>query len=383
MLRRSALKLTVLSLFCAASVGAHSQDVQIVKLGFAGPLTGFSAQSGKDMENAARIAIDDANKAGLVIGGKKVQFQLDSQDDAGDPKTAVLVAQHFADEEVAGVIGHYNSGCSIAAASVYAKAGIPEMSPTSSSPSYTTQGLNTTFRIQNNDDQMATLAADYSIKKLNAKRIATIDDSTDYGSNFATEFGKAVKKTGGTIATRQYTQANSVDFRGILTIIKGEQPDLIVYIGQYAQAAALVKQLRQLGITIKFMGEGGFTNENFLKLGGEATKGMYSWEYGLPLDRMPRAAELETKMKARFGVGIVQYAPQSYDATWALINAMKKADSTDPKKYLPVLHTVSFEGVTGPVSFTKNGDRAGASATLYQEQNGKWQVLDVAQTGGK
>jgi branched-chain amino acid transport system substrate-binding protein len=379
MLRRSFLNLAVASACAMLAAGAHAENVKVVKLGFAAPLTGFSASWGKDEENAVRVAVDDANKAGLVIGGQKSQFELDSQDDAADPKTAVLVAQRFLDEGVSGVIGHLNSGCSVAASAIYAKAGIPQVSPSASSPAFTSRGLKTTFRTINNDDQMATLAADYSVKKLGAKRIATIDDSTDYGSNFAAELGKAIKSAGGEVVSRQYTDTKSVDFRAILTTIKGANPDLIVYIGSYGQAASLVKQLRQLGIRSKFMGEGGFTNDNFLKLTGNAAKGMYSWEYGLPLSRLPRAADLEKKIQARFGTGIVQFAPQAYDATWAIINAMKKADSTDPQKYVSVLPNVSFDGVTGPIAFEKNGDLASTQATLFQEQNGKWAVLDTVQ----
>jgi branched-chain amino acid transport system substrate-binding protein len=127
----------------------------------------------------------------------------------------------------------------------------------------------------------------------------------------------------------------------------------------------------------KFMGEGGFTNDHFLQLAGQGAKGMYSWEYGLPRERMPRAAELDAKLKSRFGVGIVQFAPLGYDAAWAMINAMKAADSTDPKKIIDALHTLSFDGVTGTVSFTRAGDLRNASATLYQEQAGKWAVLGV------
>ncbi|MGU7774505.1 branched-chain amino acid ABC transporter substrate-binding protein [Burkholderia sp. MR1-5-21] len=358
---------------------ARADDVKVVKIGFAAPLTGFSASYGKDEENGARLAFDEANQAGLVIGGQKIRFDVDFQDDAGDPKTAVLVAQRFVDEGVSAVVGHHNSGCSIAASALYSRAGIPQISPASSSPVYTAQGFKTTFRTMNNDDQMAVLAANYSVKDLRAKRIAVIDDSTDYGTNLATEYSKGVRMAGGEVVTRQYTTSKAIDFRAILTTIKSASPDLIFYVGQDVQAAGLARQIRQLKIAAKFMGEGGFTNENFLKLAGSGATGMYSWEYGLPLSRMPRGADLDKKMKARYGVGIVQFAPQAYDASWAVINAMKKADSTDPKKYIEVLRDISFDGVSGKIAFERNGDLQAAYATLFQEKNGKWTVLGVAQ----
>ncbi|WP_429575574.1 branched-chain amino acid ABC transporter substrate-binding protein [Paraburkholderia sp. UCT70] len=269
--------------------------MKVVKIGFGAPLTGFSASYGKDEENAVRIAFDEANAAGIVIAGQKIRFELDAQDDAGDPETAVLVGQRFVDEGVSGVIGHHNSGCSIAASSVYQRAGVPQISPSSSSPAYTAQGFNTTFRTISNDSQMAVLAANYSVKQLGSKRIAVIDDSTDYATNLVTEYVKAVQRAGGEVVTWQYTTTKSLDFRAVLTTIKGFTPDLIFYAGQDVQAAGLVKQIYQLGIKSKFMGEGGFTNESFLKLAGPNAQGMYSWDYGLPLSRMPRAEVLESE----------------------------------------------------------------------------------------
>jgi len=364
----------------SAQTGARPDDVKVVKIGIAAPLTGFSASNGKDIENAARLAFDEANAQGINIGGRKIAFEVDGQDDAADPKTAVLVAQRFVDEGVSGVIGHYNSGCSVAASAVYRRAGIPQISPTSSSPSYTAQGFETTFRTISNDDQMALLAAKYSVEQLKAKRIAVIDDSTDYGTSLVTEYVKAIQKRGAQLVSWQYTTANAIDFRALLTTIKGLNPDLIFYVGQDIQGAGLAKQIRQLGIKARFMGEGGFTNDHFLQLAGQGARGMLSWEYGLPRSRMPRAAELDAKLKARSGVGIVQFAPLAYDAAWAMINAMKAADSTDPQKYLGALHTNTFDGVTGTIAFTRTGDLKNASATLYEEQSGKWVVLSVEQT---
>ena len=382
-LRYMVILACVFSVSVATVENARPEEIKAVKIGIAAPLTGFSASNGKDEENAARLAFEEANAQGLIIDGAKIRFEIDAQDDAADPKTAVLVAQRFVDQGVSGVIGHYNSGCSIAASSVYRRAGIPQISPTSSSPSYTAQGFETTFRTISNDDQMALLAANYSVQKLGAKRIAVIDDSTDYGTSLVTEYVKAIQKAGAVLVSWQYTTANSIDFRALLTTIKGLNPDLIFYVGQDIQAAGLAKQMHQLGIKAKFMGEGGFTNDHFLELAGQGARGMYSWEYGLPRSRMPRAAELDAKLKARFGVGIVQFAPLAYDAAWAMINAMKTAGSTDPKRYMNALRTISFDGVTGMISFTRTGDLKNASATLYQEQAGKWVVLGVEEATAK
>ncbi len=383
MLHRSMGMVVAFSVFFGVNLPARCEGVDVVKIGIAEPLTGFSASYGKDEENAARLAFEEANQQGFVIGGRKVRFDVDAQDDAADPKTAVIVAQRFVDEGVSGVIGHHNSGCSVAASALYARAGIPQISPTSSSPSYTAQGFKTAFRTTSDDEQMAALSARYSARQLHAKRIAVVDDGTDYGSNFVKQYAVAVQKDGGEIVSRQYTTPQSVDFRAILTVIKGVNPDLIFFAGQDVQAAGLARQMRQLGIRIPFMGEGGFTNDSFLKLAGEGAEGMYSWEYGLPLERMPRAAELDGKLKARFGTGIVHYAPLAYDASWAMIDAMRQADSTDPKRYVQMLRTGSFDGVSGPIAFSANGNLRDATATVYQVRGGKWVLLGVEHLGGK
>ncbi|MBC8726087.1 branched-chain amino acid ABC transporter substrate-binding protein [Paraburkholderia sp. 31.1] len=289
MLRRIVMTLALLSVCVALAHRARAEDVKVVKIGVVAPLSGFSASYGKDEENAARLAFEEANARGLVIGGQKIRFEVDGQGDAGDPKTAVLVAQRFVDEGVSGVIGHHNSGCSIAASAVYRRAGIPQISPASSSPAYTAQGFETTFRTISNDDQMAVVAANYSVRQLGAKRVAVIDDSTDYGTNLATEYVKAVQNAGAKLASWQFTTTKSIDFRAVLTTIKRLNPDLIFYVGQDIQAAGVAKQIHQLGIKAKYMGEGGFTNDTFLRLVGQSGQGMYSWEYGAPLSRMPQS----------------------------------------------------------------------------------------------
>ncbi|MEK6420854.1 MAG: branched-chain amino acid ABC transporter substrate-binding protein [Burkholderia gladioli] len=359
---------------------APPADAEVVRIGVAAPLTGFSASNGKDVANAARLAFEEANAAGLAIGGRPVRFEVDSQDDAADPKTAVLVAQRFADEGVSGVIGHYNSSCSIAASAVYRRAGIPQISPTSSSPLLTARGSDSTFRTISNDSQMAELAARYSVASLGAKRIAVIDDSTDYGTHLANAFVTSATQAGAEIVSRQYASPTAIDFRALLTTIKGLAPDLILYVGQDIQAASLARQMHQLGIKARLMGEGGLTNAHFLALAGAGANAMLSWEYGLPRERMPQAAALDAKLAARFGTGIVQFAPLAYDAAWAMIHAMQAAGSAAPSRYLPALRALSFEGVTGTVSFTPQGDRQFAFATLYQERGGAWAVRAVERT---
>ena len=232
----------------------------VIKIGAAAPLTGPQAHIGKDNENGTRMAIDDANAKGIVIGGKKVHFELLSEDDQTDPKTATIVAQKLVDAQVNGIIGHLNSGTTIPASRIYHDNGIPQISPSATAVSYTAQGFNTAFRVMANDGQQGNVLGQFATKQLQAKKIAVIDDRTAYGQGLADEFVKSAQANGAQIVTREYTTDKAVDFAAVLTSIKGKSPDLIFFGGMDPQGAPMVKQLRGLGMKTQFMmGDGGYT----------------------------------------------------------------------------------------------------------------------------
>jgi branched-chain amino acid transport system substrate-binding protein len=130
--------------------------------------------------------------------------------------------------------------------------------------------------------------------------------------------------------------------------------------------------MKQLGMNAQFVGGGGVMDADFLKLAGDAAEGAQAWEYGSPLDKLPEGKAFSDKFQKRFGVAILSYAPFGYDAAWAAINAMQKANSIDPNVYRPVLKTNTFQGITGPIAFDSNGALKNASSTLYQVKNGQW-----------
>lgn len=349
-----------------------------VKIGFAAPLTGASAHYGIDVKRGAELAVDDANAQKLVIGGQPVHFVLDAQDDQGDPRTGTQVAQMLIDAGVAGVVGHFNSGTSIPASRIYFNAGIPMVSPTATSPDLTAQGLSTVFRVVNSDAQMGQLAGQSAVRTLKGKRIALMDDRTAFGQGMANEFVKGVEAAGGKIVDREFTSDKAVDFRAQLTHMKSFDPDVIFWGGLDQQAGMVAKQLRQLGMKATLLGGGSFENETFLTVAGNAAEGTMSWDYGLPLSMMKEGKAFDQKMRTKFGQGVVAYAPAAYDATWVLINAMKKADSVDPKVYASVIKSVSFEGISGEIAFMPNGDMKDPEATFYQVKNEKWVPLVTA-----
>jgi len=348
----------------------------VVRIGSVSPLTGPQATLGKDNDNGARLALDEINAAGVTLGGKKVKFVLESEDDQADPRTATIVAQKLVDEHVAGVLGHLNSGTSIPASKVYADAGIPQISPSATAIAYTAQGFKTAFRVMTNDRQQGKVLGEYAVKKLGAKRIAIIDDRTAYGQGLADEVEKAAKSAGGTIVAREFTTDRSTDFLAILTSIKAKKPDLVFYGGMYPQAVPMVKQMHSLEMKAQFLGGDGVQTADFIQLGGADAEGVIASSPGLPIDSMPGGKEFREKFNAKYGV-IQNYAPYAYDAARVMVEAMKLADSADPAKYLPYLSRVQLAGVTGPISFDDKGDIRGGAITLYRVKNGKWEVLET------
>ncbi|HLU76871.1 MAG TPA: branched-chain amino acid ABC transporter substrate-binding protein [Burkholderiales bacterium] len=361
----------------SASGDASSDDVITVVIGHVAPLTGNIAHLGKDNENGARLAVDDLNAQQLKIGGKTLVIQLQGEDDQADPKTATLVAQKLVDSRVAGVVGHLNSGTTIPASQIYADAGIPQVSPSATNPTYTLQGFKTAFRVMANDIQQGSVLGRYAVKGLGAKRMAIIDDRTAYGQGLADEVEKGAKAAGAEIVAREFTRNDATDFRAILTSIKSRNPDVIFYGGMDAQAGPMAKQMRQLGMDAKFMAGDGGCSPEFIKLAGDAAEGTYCSQTGLPLEKMPRGPAFAKRYMEKFGSPVQIYSPYSYDAVQVLVDAMVRAGSIDPAKYLPEIARTSFEGVSGRVEFDEKGDLRNGAVTVYVVRNGKHEVREI------
>lgn len=349
----------------------------IVKIGAAAPLTGPQAHIGKDNENGTRMAIEDANARGITIGGKKARFELLSEDDQTDPKTATIVAQKLVDAKVNGIIGHLNSGTTIPASRIYSDNGIPQISPSATAVGYTAQGFKSAFRVMANDGQQGKVLGEFAAKNLGAKKIAVIDDRTAYGQGLADEFVKSAQANGAQIVAHEYTTDKAVDFTAVLTSIKGKRPDLVFFGGMDPQGAPMLKQLKGLAIDVKFMmGDGGYTPK-FIENAGSAAEGAYASLSGVPLEQMPRGKDFSQRYQAKFGQPIQLYAPYCYDAVNVLIAAMQKAGSPEPAKYLAELGKTAYDGVTASISFDEKGDLRGGAITLYQVRQGKWQALQT------
>ncbi len=351
----------------------------IVKIGHAAPLTGGIAHLGKDNENGARLAIQEANARGIMIDGKKVRFEMLAEDDEEKPDRGPIIAQKFIDAKVAGVVGHLNSGVSIPASTVYAQAGIPMVTGSSTNPKLTEQGLKNVFRTVGRDDQQGPAIASYLASEYKPKLVAIIDDATAYGEGLGNEVEKTLTVAGVKVLPREKGSKDTRDWKAVLTKIKGKKPDAVFYGGMDATAGPLLKQGRELGIKVVFaFGDGACTN-TMKDLAGDAAEGFVCSQAGIPVQAAN--PKFLTDYKARFNTEPIQYSPFTYDGTHLLIAAMQKANSAEPAKYLPELAKISYDGATGKIEFDEKGDRKNAEMTIFMMKSGKIEPLAII-TGG-
>ena len=356
-----------------------AQDL-VVKIGHVAPTSGAIAHLGKDNENGARMAIEELNAKGVTIGGKKAQFQLLAEDDAGDPKQGTAAAQKLVDSKVNGVIGHLNSGTSIPASKIYSDAGIPQISPSATNPKFTRQGYKTTFRVVADDVHLGGTLGRYAVKDLKGKSIAVIDDRTAYGQGVADEFEKGVKAAGGKTVGREFTNDKATDFTAILTSLKAKKPDIVFFGGMDAVAGPMMRQMKQLGIDAQFMGGDGICSGELPKLAaGTMADGQVVCDEAGGVEGAAKKSldDFNAAFKKKFNADVQVYAPYVYDAVNVMVAAMVKAGSPEPAKYLPVLAKIEYKGVTGNIAFDAKGDIKNGALTLYTYKGGKRDKLAV------
>ena len=372
------LKLTVVAALATVAGMATAQDM-VVKIGHVAPLSGSQAHYGKDNENGVRMAIEDLNTQNIVIGGKKVKFEIVAEDDAADPKQGTAAAQKLCDSKVAGVVGHLNSGTTIPASKVYNDCGIPHITGAATNPNLTKPGYKTTYRIIANDNALGAGLAFYAVDALKLKNVAIIDDRTAYGQGVAEVFKRTALSKGMNVVDEQFTTDKATDFMAILTAVKAKNPDAIFFGGMDPQAGPMLRQMEQLGMgNVKYFGGDGICTAEIAKLaaGAKTIGNVVCAEGGASLAKMPGGDAWMKRYEAKYPKQFQVYSPYTYDATFVLVDAMKRANSTDPKVYTPELMKTNFKGVTTTIAFEANGELKNPAITLYVYKDGKKSALN-------
>lgn len=368
---RVALAAAVSATLMAAPI---AQAQTVVKIGHVGPVSGAQAHYGRDNENGARMAVDELNAQKLTIGGKKVTFELVAEDDAADPKQGTAAAQKLCDAKVNGVVGHLNSGTTIPASKVYNQCGLPMISPSATNPELTTLGYKNVFRLLANDLALGAGLANYAADKLKLKKVAIIDDRTAYGKGVSEVFARVAKERGLEVVSQQYTNDKAVDFSAILTAIKSKKPDGIFFGGMDPQAGPMLRQMQQLGLNKAYLfGGDGICTDKLMELssGARTLANVVCAVGGASLDKLPNGQAWRARYETKFPKQFQVYSPYTYDATMVLVDAMKRANSVDPKVYGPKVVETSYQGVTAKVMFEPNGELKNPAMTLYSYKDGK------------
>lgn len=359
------------------SLAAHSllAQEQTVRIGLAAPLTGPIAHLGRDMENGARLAVEEINASRLTVGGKPVKLQLMVEDDQGDPAAATATANRLVDAGVAAVVGHLNSGTTIPAARIYDVAGIPQVAPAATNPQYTQLGYRYAVRLMATDIQQGSGIARFAATRLQAKTAALVDDRSAYGKGLADQVDTDLQKAGVKIVRREFTTDKATDFTAILTSIKASGADVLVYAGADAQAGPMNRQMKQLGLTSRFIAGDGVCTSTWSRLAAGTNEGFYCTQAGAPRTAMTGFSDFERRFKARFKEDVVMFAPYGHDAVLVLVDAMRRAGSVDPRVFAAAVPRVEVTGVTGTVRFDAQGDNVNGAVSVYQVRAGQLEPM--------
>ncbi len=348
---------------------------QVVKIGVSGPLSGANAFAGKDNENGVRLAVEELNAQKLQAGGKTLRFELVSEDDQGDPKQGVNVAQKFADAGVRFVLGPYNSGVAIPASRVYNDNGIL-MSTVGTNPKITQAGYPTVFRIVASDAQVGQSVASYAANQLKVKKVGVIDDRTAFGQGIAMEFKRKAQAAGIKIAGHEYTNDKATDFAAILTALKARGVDAIFFGGYAPQAAPMVRQMKALGLNVPLLGGDTLCSPEMARLGGDAVgENVRCAQAGAILAKQAGGPAFQQRYKQRFKREPDVYAPSFYDQTMFIAHAIKSANSTDAAKVGQAMHSISYPGVVGTYAYDPKGNLKKTAVTMYTFKDGRLMPL--------
>jgi len=347
-------------------VGCSRQEENVIRIGAAGPMTGDQSKMGIDLRNGVDLAVGEWNEKGGVLGKK---ILLVPGDDQADPKQAVSIANKFVNQKVSAVVGHWNSNCSINASPYYSAANIVAISPASTNPRLTQQGFKTIFRVCGTDDQQGGVAAEFVLKTLKPKRVAIIHDKTTYGQGLADYFKKSVESNV-PVVFYDGIQTKDPDYKAVLTAIKEKKPDVYFFGGVYPEAGRLVRQAKEIGMTIPMITGDGVYDPTFIGIAGKAAEGTYV-TFGKDPSGLPTSKSFNEKYKAKFG-DPGPYSIYAYDAANIILAAMQQTGTTDGLKVADYISKNTFKGAFGDISFDKHGDVTKAPYVVWQVKDGKF-----------
>ena len=368
-----------------------------VKIALIAPLSGDLSALGLGMRNSVDLAIRQANDAGKVKGWK---IEYDPEDDTAKADTGAQVATKVAgDSAVVGVVGTLNSSVAQQVQPILNKANIVMVSPANTNPTLTqgadpnnkSRPFQSYFRVCTTDAIQGPFAADFVFDTLGLKKVAVVHDKKTYGQGLTDAFKGEFTKKGGTIVTTETINPGDKDFSAVISKIKPLGPQLVYYGGEYPEASLLTSQMKQAGLNIPLMGGDGIVDKTYITNAGQAAEGDLATNVGAPAAQLPSAKKfLDDYKAANFKDDFSAYGPYAFDAANAIINAMAqvlpgktKIDDTVRQDIVKAMQNVSFDGVTGKVSFDQFGDTTSKVLTVYKVNAGDFKPEKTADFGTK
>jgi len=341
-------------------VGGIGWAQDTIRIGFFAPITGPAAADGASAKNAVELGVKELNDAG-GIGGKKIDLIV--YDDRLNPQEAVAIANKLIEKDkVVGVVSGAYSGPTRVTAPIFQKAGMPMVAGYAVHPDVTwdpKEKKPNDFCFRNGflGEIEGAAAAEYAVKNLKAQSVALIFMDNDFGRAISAGFAERAEKLGAKVLTKQmYKFPGEKDFRPFLTRIKESNPDLIFAAGYYGEAAAIVRQAKELGITSKIMGEEGFDSPKFIEIAGPAAEGVV---IATNLDRDDPRPVVQNFLKnyhSAYKEDADMVGASSYDALMILVNAIKKSGTDAKAIQKALLETKDYNGLTGKISRFVQGE---------------------------
>lgn len=362
-------------LLLTAGLTACNNVPDVIKIGVAQPLTGNIAALGTDMLNGVKLAVDEINKQGLKVKGKSVTLEVVAVDDRANPDTGKEVAKQLVDAAVVAVVGHLNSGVSIAAAPTYAAANIAQLA-ISTNPKYTELGFPTTFRIVANDTLQAKAIGSYAANQLSAAKYATADDGTTYGKGLAAGASAQLVLAKKTVVFHQTFDDKTTAFADFAKKLRENEVTVLITTLNDFQILALLEELKKIDYikNISLMGGDTIKTALMLKAAGMGAAGIYVSSPITDAGELVAGKEFLSKYQVAYKTEPAYAAHYAYDATYAIVASIKRAESANPAKITAALHKIdAYAPVTGSMKFDEKGEQRYGAIGIYKLGAAKWE----------
>ncbi len=357
-LRSRVLVLALLLVIVSASLAGCSSkkaNDEAIKIGVIAPMTGPQQFEGQTEVDAVRMAVDEVNKAGGILGGRMIT--LVAEDDGAQPaQGASAVEKLITKDKVVAIQGAQWSSVSKAVMPILEKYGVPAVTAISTAPDITEgnlPGKDWIFRVIPHDGLVASAIAEFIKTNLKATKVDVLAVNDDWGRQSTAAVKAELEKRGGTLPKIEYYTGGETNFLPQLTAIKNDNPDALFLVGQSQDGSMIVKQLKELKWSKPVIGLGAFASDTFISLAKDAAEGVYSLAQYVDSVDSPINKSFVNAWKTRYPKSLLpdKYAWGPYTATKVIIEAIKKAGSTDPKKIQEALKSVTYDGATGKIAF--------------------------------